>query len=141
MTPRRFWHALAPLLALLLALVATDAEQLVPRVRRALVYCCCAETGVDARCTCTGSCCQHEDASVAAAAAVDVPAGQACVSPHCTRRTGDAPGATALEPGIPPAPAGLRARLTFLLISLPSGSLASQREAGPGERPPDGRMA
>ncbi len=141
MMPRPAWRVLATALALLVALVATDAEQLVPRVRRALVYCCCAETGVDASCTCTGSCCQHEDSSVSAATATDAPDGAACVSPRCARRGGDAPGATALEPGMPPAPACLCARFASVPLALSSGSRLSQRVPAPRERPPAGRTA
>lgn len=85
---RSLRSAVALALALVLAALGTSALELAPRRPSApSTWCCCAETGVDARCSCVGDCCQHEPVpTVCSTAQAPEPApGTTCVSSGCRR--------------------------------------------------------
>lgn len=93
--------AVALALALVLAVLGTSALELSPRGPNApSTWCCCAETGVDARCSCVGDCCQHEPVPTlcsTARAAKPTP-GMICVSNRCRRAPSHTGAAPVLDP-------------------------------------------
>ncbi len=132
--------AVALLLAFVLAVFGTSALELAPRAAKApSTWCCCAETGIDARCTCEGDCCQHEPVAAlcSTARAPEPTPGETCVSNACRRAPVRTHAAPVLDPFVAVTHAcvlrGFARELRFAAPAL----RASDRATPSPERPPN----
>ncbi|MFN8587878.1 MAG: hypothetical protein U0704_08730 [Candidatus Eisenbacteria bacterium] len=133
-----FARAVPGVLALVFAVLATGALELVPRANAPETWCCCAEVGIDARCTCSGDCCRHTPTPRAPEALrpSPLPDGAACLDARCRRPEGIAKSAVVLEPFVAPVVVyGVRATGSTPLAGAVLRCPAQRRLAAP-ERPP-----
>lgn len=139
-----FRSAVATLLAVVLATFGSNALELAPRTAKTpSTWCCCAETGIDARCTCEGDCCQHEPqpAICSTARTLEPAPGATCVSSACRRAPVHPRATPVLEPFVAVTHAcELRDFASGRRFA--SAALAAPDRATPSpERPPDSDRA
>lgn len=125
-------------LALILSFVSVDAALLVPGKPLPETYCCCAETGVDARCTCTGSCCRHEGVSEHEQPEA-TPLGVTCLARNCSRSIPREAGSTAHEPATPARTFACMRRTESEALALACFARMAAHSLPPMERPPNTR--